>query len=119
MERMNNSFLPTPDFSFQTTKVACPHCNHYIMLPKPCCESDIIDKQEKYIKQQHAYFDTLVNELQSMFPDTPIKEYFEMRRQSLKECIMLLTKRLNGDFTEIDEIKLKQNTWFQSANLPK
>ena len=114
---MKNSFIPNPDFGNQYKEIKCTHCEKYLLLPFPITEYEIIDKQYKYIEELHCHFDNLVNELQRFFPDTPIKDYFEMRKNQLTECINLLTKKANGNFTEIDKIILNQNEWFKTLNL--
>jgi anionic cell wall polymer biosynthesis LytR-Cps2A-Psr (LCP) family protein len=104
--------IPFPDFSHKIKNIDCPHCKINIQYLVPNNKIEIDTSYSDFFNQMQKGFDNLIDEMQDMFPETPLKEYIEIRKSKFKELIELLTKRINGNFSEIDEIKLKSNPYY-------
>jgi hypothetical protein len=92
---------PDADPSFpeppRTKEVRCPQCNtQYRFIPDNQKEW-YVEKTEDYIQRFDEEFERTIDDLDDMFPDTPIKEYMEQRAKKLTRALSLLKKRVVED----------------------
>ena len=107
--------IALPNFSQKIKSINCPQCCFKVQYPVPNDVVEIDIKYSDFFRQIQKGFDNLIDEMQGMFPETPMKDYIKMRQSKFKELIELLTKKINGNFSEIDEIKLKSNPFYSLA----
>lgn len=108
-----------PDFTFNEKRVNCMRCGHEIVYPERADEFDVSCKYQEHIDDIYNGYEEMINELADFFPDTPIKEFLNMKRDDLKEVFQLLAKRLNGKLTDTEEIILEQNHWIKEMKKNK
>ncbi len=109
--------IPFPEFNHKIKSIDCPQCRFNIQYTVPTNDFEIDKMYSDFFKQMQKGFDNLIDEMQTMFPNTPMTDYIKMRQIKFKELIELLTKRIKGNFTEVDEIKMKANPFFKDMIL--
>lgn len=78
----------------RTKEVRCPDCGSYYRFIPDNQEDWYVEKAEDYIQSFDKEFRKTIDDLDEMFPDTPIKEYMEERARKLKRALGLLKKRI-------------------------
>lgn len=70
----------------------CPDCGMDIRIAPDMKRSDYTQEAKEYIQRFEEGFEKTINDLQEMFPDTPIKEYMDERCENLRKAITLLKR---------------------------
>lgn len=88
------SSFPEPP---RTEEVRCPDCGAYYKFIPDNQEEWHVKRAEDYLQRFDEEFKRTIDDLDEMFPDTPIKEYMEERTKRLKRALDLLKKRIVDD----------------------
>ena len=101
--------------TFQSGTIDCMDCGRRMIYLKnePYCESEIINKQEELIDRLDDGFISLINEIADFFPQTPIKEFLELRRKNFADFVHLAIKDVNGTISDIEKVTLMNNSYFK------
>jgi hypothetical protein len=107
--------LQPSSVTFQTGEIDCMTCGRRIAYIKnhPYVESEIINKQEKFIDDLDKGYIELINEIADFFPQTPIKDFLEMRRKTFADFVHLAIKDANGTISDIERVTLMNNPYFK------
>ncbi len=113
MEKQDFNFSTT-NFDMNEKAVNCPQCRFPVRYFQHKSAFEVHNKYQDYFNDIQKLHVELIDELQDFFPDTPIKEYFEMKKLDFVEALQLLTKK--DSLSEIDRIKLDNNFWIKKIN---
>ena len=103
----------TTNFDMNEKEVQCPHCRFRLMYHQHKSAYEVHQRYEKFMNDIAKMPDAIIDELQDFFPDTPIKDYFKMKRNDLMEALNMLVKK--DELTEVEKIKLE----FQESEAKK
>jgi len=81
----------------RTREVRCPDCGAYYRFIPDNQKEHHVQEARAYVQGFEKEFHRTIDDLQEMFPDTPIKEYMEERAKKLKRALSLLKKRVVED----------------------
>jgi hypothetical protein len=100
-------------FNENIKEVYCPKCRFPVSYIQNKSAFEVHERYDDFMNNVEKIHQELIKELQDFFPDTPIKEYFEMKRMDFIEALNLLTKK--EERTEVDEIKMNNNFWIKKV----